>query len=75
MAFIRERRRGSRSYWYRVESYRVRVDGRSLVRQRTVYLGTRAPKGPHKGLVGSRRRAARSAAPVSTSPAVVEAEY
>jgi len=51
MAFIREKRRGSRRYYYLVENYRE--DGH--VRQRTIrYLGTKRPRGRQKGLRGSR---------------------
>jgi len=53
MAFVREKRRGSRRYYYLVENYRQ--DGK--VRQRTIrYVGTQKPRGPQKGLKGTRKR-------------------
>ena len=50
MAFVREKRRGSRRYYYLVENTRQQ-DGK--VRQRTIrYIGIKRPKGPQKGLKG-----------------------
>ncbi|KKK67724.1 hypothetical protein LCGC14_2951220 [marine sediment metagenome] len=50
MAYIREKRRGRRSYYYLVENYRE--DGHT--RQRVIkYLGTKRPRGRQKGFRGT----------------------
>jgi len=54
MAFVREKKkRAGKSYFYLVEN--VRENGK--VRQRVIrYIGTKRPRGPQKGLKGTKRR-------------------
>lgn len=56
MAFVREKRVGGRSYYYLVESVRVREGDQVKIKQRLIhYYGRQRPRGRQRGLVGSRR--------------------
>ena len=56
MAFIREKRQNGRSYFYLVQSVRVREGDQVKVKQHILhYYGRQRPRGRQRGLVGSRR--------------------